>query len=80
VIRHHRYLHGLRYPGRTCTYHLTYGWLMWVPADLQAHAVGNPDVPPEVLAIARYARGLGCDHVLFEANADQVGDLSTWDW
>jgi hypothetical protein len=31
-----------------------------------------------VLAIARYARALGRDHVLFDA--DQVGDLPTWDW
>src|SRR5216117_3432461 len=33
---------------------------MWVPPDPQAHAVGHPDLPPEVLAIQRYARALGC--------------------
>ncbi len=53
-----------------------------VPPDPQAHAVGKPDLPSEVLAIQRYARGLGCDDVLFDADADagQVGDLSTWGW
>jgi len=28
----------------------------------------------------RYAHGSGCDYVLFDDDADQVGDLSTWDW
>ncbi len=42
---------------------------MWVPPDPQAHAVGHPDLPPEVLAIQRYARALGCDYVLFDADA-----------
>ncbi len=67
-------------PHRTCTYHLTYGWLTWVPPDPQAHAVGHPDLPPEVLAMQRYARASGFEHVLFDADADQVGDLPTWDW
>lgn len=53
---------------------------MWVPPDPQAHAVGQPDLPPEVLAIERYARALGCDCVPFDADADQVVDLPTWDW
>jgi len=70
----------LAVPDRTCTYHLTSGWPMWVPPDPQAHAVDHPDLPPEVLTIARYASGLGCDCVLFDADADQVGDLPTRDW
>jgi len=37
-------------------------------------------VPDVVLTIQRYARGLGCEDVLFDADADQVGDLPTWDW
>ncbi len=44
---------------------------MRVPPDPQAHA-------GEVLAIRRYARLLGRDCPLFDA--DQVGDLPTWDW
>jgi len=54
-------------------YQLPYGWLMWVPTDPQTHVDDHPDPPPEVLAIARHARGLGCDDVLFDADADQVG-------
>jgi hypothetical protein len=33
----------------------------------------NPDLPSEALAIGRHARGLGCDHARFDADADQVG-------
>ena len=32
------------------------------------------------LAIQCYGRALGCDDVLYDADADQVGDLPTWDW
>jgi len=47
------------------------------PTGPAAHAVDHPEQPPKVLAIGRYARALGCD-VLFDA--DQFGDLPTWDW
>jgi hypothetical protein len=30
-----------------------------------------------VLAIGRYARALGCGVL---SDADQIGDLPTWDW
>jgi hypothetical protein len=33
-----------------------------------------------VLAIQRYARALDCDYVLFDADSEQVHDLSRWDW
>jgi hypothetical protein len=44
------------------------------------HAGDDPDLPPEVLTIQRYARALGCDDVLLDADADPFGDLPTWDW
>ena len=72
--------HGLSGQDGVIAYELPYGWLMWVPPDPSAHASDYPDLPPEVLAIQRYARALGCDYVLFDADADQVGDLPTWDW
>ncbi len=56
--------HGLSGQDGVTAYEPTYGWLMWVPPDPQAHAVDHPDLPPEVLAIQRYARALGCDYVL----------------
>jgi hypothetical protein len=70
--------YGLSGQDGVVAYHLTYGWPMWVPPDPQAHSIDHPDLPPEVLAIQRYARGLGRDYVLFDA--DEVGDLPTWDW
>jgi hypothetical protein len=33
-----------------------------------------------VLTIQRYARTLGCDYVLFDADADRDDDLPIWDW
>ncbi len=58
-----------------------YGWLMWVPDN-----PGDPDerggepVPDVVLVIQRYARAAGCDFVLFDADADRIDALPTWDW
>jgi len=72
--------HGLSTHDGVIAYELPHGWLMWVPPDPPTHAADYPDVPPEVLAIQRYARRLGCDFVLFDADAEQVDDLPTWDW
>jgi hypothetical protein len=61
-------------------YALTYGWLMWVPDDPDGHcADGEQPVPDVVLTIQRYARERDCDYVLFDADADQVEGLPTWD-
>jgi len=54
-------------------YQLEHGWLMWVPPDPDERAGDHTDLPDEVLAVQRYARHLGCDYVLFDVDADQVG-------
>jgi hypothetical protein len=57
------------------------GFLLWVPDDPdQSTEVMIDPVPDVVLAIQRYARGWDCDYVLFDADAEQVDDLPTWDW
>jgi hypothetical protein len=57
------------------------GFLLWVPDDPDESAQATTDpVPDAVLAIQRYARQLGCDYVLFDADAEQVAALPTWDW
>jgi len=57
------------------------GWLMWVPNNPDQSAAATVDrVPETVLAIQRYARSLGCDYLLFDADADRVDNLPTWDW
>jgi len=33
-----------------------------------------------VLTIQRLARAAGCDYVLFDADADRIDALPTWDW
>jgi hypothetical protein len=60
-------------------YELAHGWLMWVPDDPDTHAADYDAVPSEVLVVQRYARARGCDYVLFDADADTVTDLPTWD-
>lgn len=61
-----------------------YGWLLHVPENPDEHASDydeDPDgVPAEVLTVQRYARGLGCDYVLLDRDAEQVNGLPTWDW
>lgn len=37
-------------------------------------------MPEEMLAIQRYARGVGCDYVLFDPDADCIDELPTRDW
>ena len=58
-----------------------YGWLMWVP-----NHPGHPDehggaqIPDVVATIQAFARAAGCDYVLFDADADRIDALPTWDW
>jgi hypothetical protein len=66
-------------------YQVEYGWLMWVPDDPETHASdydyprdGHP-FPEVVLTIQRYARDLGCDYVLFDADAEALPDLPTFE-
>jgi hypothetical protein len=58
-----------------------YGWWLWVPDDPEdsARATDEP-IPGVVLAIQRYARGLDCNYVLFDADGDRDSNLPTWDW
>lgn len=58
-----------------------HGVLMWVPNDpADSSRVCDPPVPAEVLAVQEHARGLGCDYVLFDADADPVPGLPFWEW
>ena len=58
-----------------------YGWLMQVPDQ-----PGDPDehdgaeVPDVLLTIQAFARTAGCAYVLFDADADRIDALPTWDW
>jgi hypothetical protein len=62
-------------------YCTTQGWLMRVPDNPDEHALHSDEpIPDVVLSIQRYARAMDCDYVLFDADADQVGDLPAWQW
>lgn len=57
------------------------GFLLWVPDDPdQSAKIMIDPVPDVVLAIQHYARMRDCGYVLFDADAEQVNDLPTWDW
>lgn len=61
-----------------------YGWLLHVPENVDDHAMDYSDetdpIPPEVLAIQRFARNLDCDYVLLDRDASAIEDLPTWEW
>jgi hypothetical protein len=59
-----------------------YGMIVWVPDDPKESAeMGVGEFPPELLAVQLYARGLGCDYVMFDCEGpDDVADLPTWEW
>lgn len=60
---------------------LAYGWLLWVPENPDQHAADYDDpIPPEVLAIQRYARSYRCDWVQLDRVATAVAALPSFDW
>lgn len=58
-----------------------YGWLLWVPNDpTESSEAMDDEVPPEILKIQLYARGLDCDYVLLDRDGDIDDNLPTWKW
>lgn len=60
----------------------SYGWLLWVPEDIDQHIVENDvdgSIPPAVIAIYRKAAEHRCQYVLLDQDASLVGDLPTYD-
>lgn len=61
-----------------------YGWLLWVPEDIDKH-VGECDpedadelIPPEIVRIWRKAAEHDCQYVLIDQDASTVEDLPTY--
>lgn len=56
----------------TCCHPKHAGLFMWVPSDpFDPDESGRSgDADPAVLAVRAYARSLGCDWILFDADAD----------
>lgn len=63
---------------------LEYGWFLYVPENVDEHAMNCSDesepIPPEVLAIQRFARSLDCDYVMLDRDALTIAELPTWEW
>ncbi len=58
---------------------LTWGWLIIVPA-VDTGYDDRPGRHPAVVAIVEYARALGCDYVLFDADTEPADDLPVHPW
>ena len=63
------------------------GMLLWVPDDPTEHVREHGDDPqdcddaaPEVLAVRLYARSLGCDYILFDADGPEDPNLPVFEW
>lgn len=57
-----------------------HGGLMWVPEKPEDHAREQEDgVDGVLLSIQAYARRLGCDYVLFDADAPVDDDLDVFE-
>lgn len=63
----------------------SYGWLLWVPEDIDQHVADNDDggsfgrsVPPEIIRIYRKAAAHDCQYVLLDQDASVVSDLPTY--
>jgi hypothetical protein len=66
-------------PENVIRYPTDYGCFVWVPGDPKesSEAMEEP-VPPEILAVQVYARSLGCDYILFDADGDVDDTLPTF--
>lgn len=45
-----------------------------------AHEDNRDGTPAAVETVMLYARKLGCDWINFDADADRLDDLPTWEW
>jgi hypothetical protein len=62
-----------------------YGVMVWVPDDPTdinnlGSEEGDDAVPPEIVALWRYARERGCDYIMLDEDGDVLNDLPTWEW
>ncbi len=53
-----------------------YGFFIWSGAD--DLDIAEEDMPAEVKACQLYARSVGCDYILFDADAEQVEGLEVF--
>lgn len=63
-----------------------FGWLLWVPDNIDEHAAEyeaeDPEhpIPEVVVTIWRYAAKHGCQYVLLDRDADLNPDLPAYEW
>jgi hypothetical protein len=57
-----------------------YGWLLWVPEDIDEHLAGygHGEIPESVIALWRYAQATDCQYILLDGDADVLSDLPTY--
>lgn len=55
-----------------------YGWFMHAPEPADEDGIDH-GMPADLLPIVRHARSLGCDYLLFDADAETVEGLEVFD-
>lgn len=58
-------------------YPTSYGWFVWAGSDDTNEE--EDGLPAEVVACRKFARTLGCDYILFDADAETVEGLEVFD-
>lgn len=55
-----------------------YGWFVY--AHEENFGIGDDAIPDDLFAVMTWARKQGCEHILFDCDADVVDGLATYDW
>ena len=55
-------------------------WYGWFVSTFEVEGEPARSIPAELADIQRFARGLGCDYVLLDCDAETVGELPTFSW
>ena len=59
---------------RTAIHATDYGWFIW------SGLFEDITIPDDLRAVLAYARGKGCDYVMFDRDSDVIDELPLWDW
>lgn len=51
-----------------------FGWVIF------CHEEKDETIPEDLWRVLEYARAKGCEYVMFDADADMIDDLPTYEW
>jgi hypothetical protein len=64
------------------SHRMEFGWFVYCgDSEAQRNAIEMDEpIPNELVYLLGYARGLGCDYILFDADGPVVEGLPIWSW